>query len=368
VAAFIGGVLREPLLIVEVLLIVITIQASIVFFLKVLREKKTSANNMLRAWAQLIVCYAAVFIIFIIADFYVQEPDMRKIVLNISYLVAVLGSALFSFYTEREIQMKRHYFTLIMLILTGFVIFNTIFSVLSTSVYITFIVWLVFIVLIIIYIRTFTKLISDKWRLNVYSLIVGSILVILGFGATSDWMIEAFNGLAIRYVGDFLIIFGILCVSILFIGVPSLAEFDWFKKLKYLSIIHNSGVSIGHFHFNQEEGTDSKSIDDLLIAGGLTSITQLVSNITKSERKLDFVDHGDMKILFEYGKYLINVLVVEEPLVILRTKLKRVTEILEMLYSENLEHWDGDLNQFVLLEPIVNAHFKPKIEKELGKK
>lgn len=356
---------REPLLILEALLVVIMTEIGIIYLRKVMSGKRASSNNMLVAWTQFLFCYAAVFALYIIADFYVSL-DWRTRVLNVSYMVAVLGAALFAYRTEREIGMKHHYFSILILALTGGIVLNSIFSFLSTSVYFTFIVWLLFIALVILYIRKFTELIPDKWRLNVYALIIGIIMVILGFGGTSDFMISLFQGFAIRFVGDGLIIAGMVFISILFIGVPSLAEFEWWTKIKYLNIMSQSGLSIAHFNFNQDK--DAQSIDDLLMAGGLTSLSQVISSMVESEKKLDSVDHGELKLLFQYGKYLISVLVVSAPLVILRSKLRKVTETLEMLYQEELARWDGDLTRFPLLEQIVNVHFTSKAEQKAGGK
>ena len=135
-------------------------------------------------------------------------------------------------------------------------------------------------------------------------------------------------------------------------------------RIKYLAIMYQSGLSIAHFHFNQE--TDSTSIDDLLMAGGLTSLSQVISSMVESKKRLDSVDHGGLKLFFQYGKYLITVLVVSAPLVILRSKLKKVTETLEMLYEEDLAHWDGDLTRFTLLEQVVDVHFTLKPERKVG--
>ncbi len=354
---------REPLLILEALLVVVMTEISLIYLRKIRRGKKASSNNMLVAWTQFLFCYSTVFVLFLIADFYVST-EWRARVLNLGYMIAGLGAVLFSYRTEREIGMKRHYFSIINLVLTGGIILNAIFSFLTTSVYLTFIIWIVFIVLIILYIKKFTELIPDRWKLNVYSLVIGIILVILGFGGTSDMMISAFQGFGIRFVGDGLIILGMVFISILFIGVPSLSEFEWWTKIKYLAIMHQSGLSIAHFNYNQDK--DAQSIDDLLMAGGLTSLSQVISSMVQSEKKLDSVDHGDLKLLFQYGKYLINVLVVSAPLVILRSKLRKVTDTLEMLYKEEFAHWDGDLTRFTLLEQVVNVHFKPKMEHKGG--
>ncbi len=357
----ISGNLRESLLILEVVLVVIMLEAGIIFSRKVVREKKkTSTNNMLLGWAIFIFFYAIVFMIYIYSDFYVLGAIERERALNVSYIIALIGAANFAYYTEREIGIKKHFFTLIISGLTVFLVINAIFSILESSVYITFVTWLIFLVLIVFYIRRFTHLISDKWRLNVYSLIIGTIMVVLGFGGSSDWMIEALGGFWIRFVGDLLVILGIVFVSVLFIGIPSLMEFEWHKKIRYLNLIHQRGVSIAHFQFNEELGRKIGDMDEVLMAGGLTSVAQIIPDLIHSGKKLDSVDHGDICLLFAYSSNLINILVVEEPLEILRTKLKKVTNLIEFLYGDQLATWDGDLNIFPLIGPIVNANFKPR--------
>ncbi|HUX98343.1 MAG TPA: hypothetical protein VMV49_02200, partial [Candidatus Deferrimicrobium sp.] len=259
----------------------------------------------------------------------------------------------------------KHIFSSIILIALGFLIVNAFLSIIMSTV-ITIITWLLFIIIAIIYIRKFTSISADKWRINVYSLVFGTILVFLGFGASTDISVEVFGGLWMRSLGDFFVIAGILLVSILFVGVPSLSEFIWFDKIKILNVIHQNGISIAHYQFRKEKEVDDgkKPLDELLIAGGLASISQVISNIIKSEKHLDTVDHGDVKLLFDYGKYLINVLVVDEVLETLRDKLKKFTKLVEFLYEDHLVRWDGDLSQFSLLDPIVHTTFEPQKKKE----
>ena len=94
------------------------------------------------------------------------------------------------------------------------------------------------------------------------------------------------------------------------------------------------------------------------MAGGLTSISQITSELIKSKKKLGFVDHGDLKLLFDHGEFVTNVLIVDEKLEILRAKLEKFTEQLEIIYGDNLSRWDGDLDQFKFLNSLVKANFE----------
>ena len=350
-----GDPFREPLLIIEALLMVLTFQLGIIYVRKFL---KTRSNYTILAWGGLLCAYSVVYILYIIADYYAQTIDLRAFILSISYLIGVFGAFFFSYNTEREIKVKTHFFSLIMLSFLSFLILNMFISILDPII-ITILTWLFFIILVVIYIKRFTsKTPEKKWRINVYSLVIGIVLMIVGFGGVADIAVSSFGGLWVRVLGNFLMIGGMILISALFIGVPSLAEFDWAQKIRILNIIHINGVSIARYSFGEEAEDGKNRIDDLLMAGGLMSISQVISNLIKSDKKLDFVDHGDVKLLLEHGKYLINVLVADESLEILRTKLKTFTEQIEFIYEDNLVEWDGDLEQFKFLDAIVKANFQ----------
>lgn len=354
-----GDPLREILLIFEAMVLVLSIQMGLVYVRKFFKKK---SNFTILAWGELLFAYSVVYAMYIVSDFYIdissiEGMNLRVFVLNISYVAGLLGVLFFSYNLEREIKYRKHIISIIMVGVIGFLIINMVIPMIETVI-LTVASWLIFIVLIIIYIKRFTAKISEKWRVNVYSLIIGVILVILGFGATADVAVAFFGGIWMRLLGDCLVIAGILLISVLFIGVPSLSEFDWHQKVKYLNVIHNSGVSLAAYSFNQEEEAQGGSMDELLMAGGLTSISQIISDIIESDKHLDLVDHGDVKIIFEFGKYLINVLIADEDLEVLRGKLKKFTDQIEFIYDENLARWDGDLGQFEFLDPLVKAYFK----------
>ncbi len=351
---------RESLLIIEALVVVICLQIGIIYVRKFL---KTRENPTILAWGVLLFAYAVVYIFFITADFYTEDEAIREFVLNLSYVVAISGAAVFAYNTEREIKYNKHLISMIFVIVVGFLMLNTFIPIVSGAL-VCIVCWLIFIVLIGIYIKKFTSKMSEKWRINVYSLIIGTIMVIVGFGGIADVAVAFFGGIWARFMGDLLIITGLLLVSMLFIGVPSLSEFDWHLKIKYLNIVHNSGISLAAYSFNQEGADESGSMDELLMAGGLTSISQIISDIIESDKHLDLVDHGDLKILFEFGEFLINILIADEDLEVLRSKLKRFTNQVEFIYGENLVKWDGDLTQFEFLDPLVKAYFKSSKKSE----
>ena len=79
--------------------------------------------------------------------------------------------------------------------------------------------------------------------------------------------------------------------------------------------------------------------------------------IVYSKQKLRIMDHKDVKIIFQYGKYLIAAIIVDEALDIYKTKLKKLIDYLESLYETYLPTWDGDLTQFQIIKPIIKRYF-----------
>ncbi len=344
-------------MILEAIIIVLCLQMGIIYTRKYL---KTKSNYTILAWGELLFAYSILLVIYIVSDFYVDitgGETMRDFILSTAYLAGIGGVFLFTYNVEKEIHFNKHITSIIVLGIIGFLMLNMFIPMIDATL-LAITSWLVFIILIIIYIKKFTTKISDKWRINVYSLIVGTILVIIGFGLTADIAVQNFGGIWVRFFGDSLVIVGILLISALFIGVPSLAEFDWAQKIKYLNVMHQNGVPIAHYHFNVDREEEVNALDEIMIAGGLTSISQITSELIKSDKKLGFVDHGDLKILFDHGKFLTNVLIVDEKLEILRSKLEKFTEQFEFIYEENLSQWDGELEQFKFLNALVKANFE----------
>ena len=125
--------------------------------------------------------------------------------------------------------------------------------------------------------------------------------------------------------------------------------------------MHKSGKYIADYNF-QEDLTGIEGFKDLakLIAGGLTGINKLIDEIVQSKQKLRIMDHKDVKVIFQYGNYLIAAMIVDEVLDIYKTKLKKLINYLESLYETYLPTWDGDLTQFQIVKPIIKRYFTLK--------
>ena len=122
--------------------------------------------------------------------------------------------------------------------------------------------------------------------------------------------------------------------------------------------MHNSGIPIFDYSFKKVPISEEEKLKPTLYAGGLTTVTQWITDLIQSKEHLEIVDHEDVKIMFEYGKHTINVLIVEEVLDILKNKLKKITTEVENLYQDVLPSWQGDMSPFGLLETIIQQNFE----------
>ncbi|NVM03753.1 MAG: hypothetical protein HWN67_15595 [Candidatus Helarchaeota archaeon] len=350
----IQGEFREIFLIVEMIIVVLNLQFGIIFLNRFLKQKRVKYNMHL-AWTVLFFCLAATYVLLIFSDFYVSIND-RPFLLNFSYIFIGTGQAFLSFNIEKENQSENHLITIIILSLSSFLIINLIFN-LIISTPIAMIFWGLFLVLLIIYGNKYLSKIRQTWKLNIYGFIIGAVLTILGWVGISDLGMNIL-GIEFRLLGDIFIVIGMSLITLFFIGLPRLSEIDYLEKIKRLFVMHDSGRAMYEYSFEKEKEPGGKGLKGALYAGGLTTITQMVSNLIQSKEHLEIVDHGDVKIMFDYGHNIVNVLIVDEVLEILKNKLKNLTKDIENLYQDVLSSWDGNLSAFTLLETIIQQNFE----------
>lgn len=350
----IQGSFREIILMVEMIIVVLNIQFALIFLNRYLKQKGVK-NNMLLSWTVLFFCFAITYFLFILSDFYVSTNE-RPILLNISYIFIGSGQTLLFFNIEKEMKSKKYIFTKIVSGVLSFFIINTIFNfIYSTS--FSMIFWGLFLVLLIVFGNKYLTRIRQTWKLNIYGFIIGATLSIVGWVGISDLGMSML-GIEFRLVGDFFIVIGKSLITLFFVGLPRLSEIDYLDKINKLFVMHDSGRGLYEYSF--KEAIDSKVEDSksALYAGGLAAVTQTITTLIKSKEHLEIVDHGDVKIMFEYGRNIINVLIVDEAIDILKEKLKKLTDDIENLYQDVLSSWDGNLSSFALLDTIIHENFE----------
>ena len=236
-------------------------------------------------------------LLFIISDFFSPVESIRNLYIYFGYVVIIFGSLFFSYYAEREIKQESHILTAILTLILGFLILD-IFILIVPPVFFTIAFAIPFYILILSYMVKFTSIIKEKWRLNIYGSIFGVFFVLLGYAFNMDLMVNMLGYIS-RLIGDVCIATGISSISLLFVGLPSLNEFEWPNKMKKLFLMYKNGAYITDYNF-QENLPEKDQVKDLshLIADGLTSLNKIISGIVQSKQKLKIIDHKDIKIIF----------------------------------------------------------------------
>ncbi len=142
--------------------------------------------------------------------------------------------------------------------------------------------------------------------------------------------------------------------------IISIKEQNWPDKLLRLYVIHESGMLLYEYVFNEVE---KDLVDSDLVSGGFIGLISMLEEITKEQQRLRIIDHGGKKILFGYGsnKSLICALVLLEDLRVVRHKLDYFIQDLETTHPIGKELGGVDVLKWKnRIEPILERHFKRK--------
>ncbi|MFX1451537.1 MAG: hypothetical protein ACFFCM_11880 [Promethearchaeota archaeon] len=131
------------------------------------------------------------------------------------------------------------------------------------------------------------------------------------------------------------------------------SEMNWQKCIHHIYLFVPSGICLATHSFKLKE-----EIEPHLVAGGLTGISALIQEVTKSETKIKRVEQEEITILLEHGKYLTAALITEEDLITLQNKLVKLIQDVENFYQEELENFSGNLSVFSKIEKFIQKTFE----------
>ena len=111
-----------------------------------------------------------------------------------------------------------------------------------------------------------------------------------------------------------------------------------------LVISKENGLSL----FSKESSILSKvpKMDENLIAGMISGITSFLSEILSGEQQLSLLDRDNVKILFEYSKNLMGMIIANKESPKLRYQLKELLETTEIRAKNEIQYWTGDVMKF----------------------
>ncbi|NVM28555.1 MAG: hypothetical protein HWN65_06905 [Candidatus Helarchaeota archaeon] len=145
-------------------------------------------------------------------------------------------------------------------------------------------------------------------------------------------------------------------IIILYVLVKRVIELEWPNKIHHLFIIHSrGGINLYDYSFTAKDTAESD-----LVAASISGITGILQEITKSKRKLKLLDSVDVKIILEYGSYIIGALITEENYGILRKKLHTLITLFELKHADHLKQFSGSLRIYKGSKELIEDVFSPK--------
>jgi len=84
-------------------------------------------------------------------------------------------------------------------------------------------------------------------------------------------------------------------------------------------------------------------IDPALISGMLTAIISFVKEATRSRQSLRTIEHGDVVLVVEYGKYVFATIVTDQETPDIRMRLRKFLDGFEKRHVDVLSKWTGHL-------------------------
>ena len=133
-------------------------------------------------------------------------------------------------------------------------------------------------------------------------------------------------------------------------------EFSFTNELAELDsmyTMYDDGRDVFSYKFKE-----SSTADPGLVAGMFSAITSFIKETTKSADLLRTIDHGDTKVIIEYGKYVFGAIFADRETVEIRSKLAAFVAEFERRHSDVLKKWDGNCTPFVNDEILLKEIFE----------
>jgi len=121
-----------------------------------------------------------------------------------------------------------------------------------------------------------------------------------------------------------------------------------------LYIMYTDGRDVFNYQF-----IEGYHQDPALISGMFSAITSFIQETTHAKQALKTIDHGDITILIEYGRFIFSALFIKgKQTSEIRARLKEFINKFENKHIEVLRNWNGALNPFKQDHLLVEEIFK----------
>lgn len=353
----ISGPLREPLLILEWMIVFISLELTVIFLLRIKSEKIQRLKILQeKAYGWLLFGYSIMWIFIIIGDYYMVDLYLRILFLNIGFFLLIVCSFFFIIVMEKyKTFLKKFLFTKIFFMFIIIYLFFIIIALIYAT-YVATIFWIVFYIFFLIYLKEiysefYVKRELGKIKKDFLKLCFGVLLIAVGYQFTTRLVAEIY-GLFFRLIGDIFQLVGLILLFLYLTSIPSFSEYDWQEKIERILIMHKSGLLLYQKKFREQQN----ELDDSIISGVMTILKMMLEKIAEKEEKSIIEKQGKV-IIIHPGQYIIGVIICDEKLNSLQVLLDKFLKKVETIYSHILATWDGNLNVFAPIENIAKEIF-----------
>jgi len=351
------GSLREPLIIMEWMLIFLCYELGLLSLFKYLSSKKEMRRSNDLSFSLLAFGYGSQWIIYVYADFYVAGAEQRYEVLAFAYLVLISFVLAFVYVVEKDyILFKKYFFTIALAVLTLIYLVVMLWEVSYTQP-LSFFYWPLFIAFFLLYtVKLFRKYMFEKRSLWHYlKFFSGFALLMIGYGLTHDFLVGLF-GIQLRLFADILQLIAVALIYLIVTQLPPFIEFEWHEKIHSLFLMNNAGLCIYHKFFHEERDETYQT----LVTGSINTVRLMLEKISDT-RGLSVIKKGERITLIYPGEYISGVMFCEKNLNILRVLLKRLVGKIETIYAPIFQEWKGKLNVFEPIGALCEELFSRKV-------
>ncbi len=198
------------------------------------------------------------------------------------------------------------------------------------------------------------------FTLSFYTLMFGNFLI--NNDLTIYLQQQGIDPMPLGLAGRIIKLISYLAIYYVLEKLPIFMEVNWRENLDQIYIIHRSaGIPIFYSKFVEREpsASDPKELAGELVAGGMIGITAMLKEISHSSETMKLFDHGDIKILCEYGKDVLIVLSAKVDFHIYWDKLSHLRATVEDLFGTTLQTWSGgNMAIFDPLKVLVKNEFR----------
>ena len=143
-------------------------------------------------------------------------------------------------------------------------------------------------------------------------------------------------------------------------------ERDWASTIISFLVFHKNGVCLYDQRFKSKDGDLPSKMDENVIAGALTGILNLISEITQSKEWLRKIDKEGNYLYFSYGKSHVVTIISSMDLPIITKKLDAFSKDFGTKFEKEIKNFVGNVSFFEDTKYLVEKYFNQKYSDLLG--